>query len=186
MTDDSAENRKYISSVLDLFSIPNFYIRAGHTVTGMGKHLDAKNTIRQINFKRNAARRNMTTSTIDTSATRPSGRRWLSWDALKRSSKRWISLQAETTLTKPPEQKLTSTVAIGGFTQTWQTSIRCQQGINLISRRRCRQCTASRKRRTRSNMQNGHKVPPLLRGNGKQTGGSPIKSTHHKDGMTTD
>ena len=50
-----------------------------------------------------------------------------------------------------------------------QTSIRCQQGINLISRRRCRQCTASRKRRTRSNMQNGHKVPPLHGGNGKLT-----------------
>ena len=29
MTDDSAENKKYISSVLDLFSIPNFYIRKG-------------------------------------------------------------------------------------------------------------------------------------------------------------
>ena len=27
MTDDSAENRKYISAVLDTFSIPNFYIR---------------------------------------------------------------------------------------------------------------------------------------------------------------
>ena len=47
-------------------------------------------------------------------------------------------------------------------------------------------------------MQNGHKVPPLLRGNGKQLFGeglafggpprgvSPIMSTHHKDGMTTD
>ena len=53
------------------------------------------------------------------------------------------------------------------------------------SRRRCRQCTASRKRRTRSNMQSGHKVPPLG-GNGKQTGGSPIMRTHHKDGVTTD
>ena len=95
-------------------------------------------------------------------------------------------MAVKTTLTKPLEQKLTSTVATGGFTQTWQTSIRCQQGINLISRRRCRQCTASSKRRTRSNMQNGHKVPPLLLGNGKQTGGSPIMSTHHKDGMTTD
>ena len=29
MTDDSAENKKYISAVLDLFSIPNFYIRKG-------------------------------------------------------------------------------------------------------------------------------------------------------------
>ena len=32
----------------------------------------------------------------------------------------------------------------------------------------------------------GHKVPPLLLDNGKQIGGSPIMSTHHKDGMTTD
>ena len=29
MEDDSAENKKYISSVLDLFSIPNFYIKKG-------------------------------------------------------------------------------------------------------------------------------------------------------------
>ena len=29
MTDDSAENKEYISAVLDLFSIPNFYIRKG-------------------------------------------------------------------------------------------------------------------------------------------------------------
>ena len=27
MTKDSAENRKYISAILDTFSIPNFYIR---------------------------------------------------------------------------------------------------------------------------------------------------------------
>ena len=29
LKDDTAENKKYISSVLDLFSIPNFYIRKG-------------------------------------------------------------------------------------------------------------------------------------------------------------
>ena len=75
MKDDSAENKKYISSVLDLYSIPNFYIRAGHTVTGTGKHLDAKSTIRQTNFKGNTARRYMTASTTDSSAIRHSGRR---------------------------------------------------------------------------------------------------------------
>ena len=35
-------------------------------------------------------------------------------------------------------------------------------------------------------MQHDHKIPPLLLGNGMQTGGSPILSTHLKDGMTTD
>ena len=159
--------------------------RVGHTVTSMEKHLAVKITLRRINLQGNVVKRSMTTSTTDSSATRPSGRRRLKWDTLRRSSKRWISIQVKTTLKTSPEQKLTSTVATGGFTQTWQTSIRCQQSINLISRRRCRQCTASSKRRTRINMQNGHKVPPLLLGNGKQTGGSPIMSAHLKDGVTT-
>ena len=39
MEDDTTENKKYISSVLDLFSIPNFLTsgRADHTVTGTGR-----------------------------------------------------------------------------------------------------------------------------------------------------
>ena len=39
LRDDTTENKKYIKSVLDLFSIPNFYIREGadHTVTDSGK-----------------------------------------------------------------------------------------------------------------------------------------------------
>ena len=74
--DDTAENKKYISSVLDLFSIPNFYMRKGRP-HGLryGKYLDAKSAIRQINFRRGVERRNMTASTTDSSATRPSGRR---------------------------------------------------------------------------------------------------------------
>ena len=61
MKDDTTENKKYISSVLDLFSIPNFYIRKGRT--------------RQINFKEGVERRNMTTFTIDSSATSSSEKR---------------------------------------------------------------------------------------------------------------
>ena len=57
--------------------------------------------------------------------------------------------------------------------------------FDSASKRRCRQCTASSKRRTTRNMQHGHTIPPLL-GNGMQTGGSPILSTRLKDGMTTD
>ena len=45
------------------------------TVTGTGKHLDAKSTTRQINFKRGVARRNMTTSTTDSSAISSSEKR---------------------------------------------------------------------------------------------------------------
>ena len=159
--------------------------KADHTVTGTGKHLVAKNTTQLINFKRGVARRNMTTSTTDSSATSSSEKRWLSWVALKRSSLRWIGLQAKTTVILPHKKKLMSIVATGGSVRMWWISIWCRQGVNLISRKHCRHCTASSKRRTRSTMKSGHKVPPHG-GNGKQTGGNPIMRIHHKDGVTTD
>ena len=49
--------------------------KTDHVVTGMEKLQDAKNTIRRINLQGNVARRNMTTSTTDSSATRPSEKR---------------------------------------------------------------------------------------------------------------
>ena len=73
MTKDSAENRQYISGILDTFSIPNFYIRKNRPRgTGMENHKDANNTIRRINLQRNVVRRNTTASTTGSSATRPS------------------------------------------------------------------------------------------------------------------
>ena len=72
LRDDTTENKKYISSVLDLFSIPNFYIKkAGHTVTSTGRKI-AKSTTRQINSKRSVGRNNTRTFTIDLSGTRGS------------------------------------------------------------------------------------------------------------------
>ena len=152
----------------------------------MEKHLAVKITLRRINLQRNVVKRSMTASTTDSAATIPSGRRWLKWDALKRSSKRWVSLQVKTTLTTPIKKRLTSTAKIGGFTQMWRTSIRYQQGTNLISKRRCRQCTASSKRRTKRNKPHGRTIPPLRLGDGMQAGGSLILSTRLKNGTTTD
>ena len=76
MTTDSAENRKYISSTLDSFSIPSFYIRKDRPRGSQvwKKPQDAKNTIRRINLQRNAVKRNMIASMTGTSATRPSER----------------------------------------------------------------------------------------------------------------
>ena len=159
----------------------------GHTVTGMEKHLDAK-----ITHTANQLARKCRKKKYDSIHDRFIRDKTFRKAMIEVGRSETIILEMDQlasedhTYKSPPEQKLTYTVAIGGFTQTWQTSIRCQQGINLISRRRCRQCTASSKRRTRINMQNGQKVPPLRLGNGKQTGGSLILSTHLKDGMTTD
>ena len=45
MTKDSAENRKYISAILDTFSIPNFYIRKD---TGMQRILYGSSTCKEM------------------------------------------------------------------------------------------------------------------------------------------
>ena len=56
LRDDTAENKKYIKSALEFFSIPNFYIRkADHTVTGTGRKV-LENTTLQINSKRSVGR----------------------------------------------------------------------------------------------------------------------------------
>ena len=66
LRDDTTENKKFIKSVLDLFSIPNFYIRkADHTVTGTGRKKVIKNTTLQINSKRSAGNEDTRTFTID-------------------------------------------------------------------------------------------------------------------------
>ena len=120
MKADTTENKKYISSVLDLFSIPNFYIRKGRPHGHKyGKALGCKEYHTANQLQRGVARRNMTTFTIDSSATSSSEKRWSSWVALKRSSLSWIGLQAKTTVILPHKKKLTSTVATGGFARTW-------------------------------------------------------------------
>ena len=75
MEDDTTENKKYISSVLDLFSIPNFYIRKGRPHGHRyGKKAGCEETL-QINFKEGVERKSMKTFTIDLSVTSSSGRR---------------------------------------------------------------------------------------------------------------
>ena len=77
LEDDTTENKKYISSVLDLFSIPNFYIRKGRPHGhryGKKKGLQ-RNSTRQNSFKRGVERNITKTFMIDLSAIRRSERR---------------------------------------------------------------------------------------------------------------
>ena len=74
MTKDSAENRQYISGILDTFSIPNFYTQKEQTtwsqvwkITRMQRILYGESTC-----KENAVKRNTTASTTGSSATRTS------------------------------------------------------------------------------------------------------------------
>ena len=54
LRDDTTENKKYIKSVLDLFSIPNFYIsgKVDHTVTDTERKKVIKNITLRMNSKR--------------------------------------------------------------------------------------------------------------------------------------
>ena len=58
MKDDTTENKKYISSVLDLFSIPNFYIRKGRPhghrygkAPGCKEYYRGKSTLKEVSQK---------------------------------------------------------------------------------------------------------------------------------------
>ena len=74
--DDTTENKKYISTVLDLFSIPNFFMRKGRPHGHRYEKAPGCKEYHTANqLARNAAKRSMTASTTDSSATRPSGRR---------------------------------------------------------------------------------------------------------------
>ena len=118
LREETTEKKKYISSVLDLFSIPNFYIRAGHAVTGTGKHLDAKSTIRKINFKRCRKKKY---DNIHDRFTRDKFFRKTMIE-LGRSEEiilEWIDLQVKTTVILPQKKKLIYIMATGGSVRMW-------------------------------------------------------------------
>ena len=76
MEDDTTENKKYISSVLDLFSIPNFYIRKGwphgHRY---GKAPGCKEYHTENQFQRRCRKKKTKTLTVDLSVTSSSEKR---------------------------------------------------------------------------------------------------------------
>ena len=72
----------------------------------------------------------------------------------------WTDLQAKTTVILPQKKKFMYIVAIGGSVRNWWIPIRCRQSIDLTSGKRCRHCTASRKRRTMRTMKIGRTGPP--------------------------
>ena len=76
MEDDTTENEMYISSVLDLFSIPNFYIWKGRPHGHRyGKKPGCKEYHTANQLQKGVARRKMTKFTIDPSATSSSEKR---------------------------------------------------------------------------------------------------------------
>ena len=91
LRDDTTENKKYIKSVLDLFSIPNFYIRKGRPHGHRCGKKGIKNITLRINSKRNVRNDNSWAFTIGSFVMHGSERPWSNWAALKKWIVRWTN-----------------------------------------------------------------------------------------------
>ena len=182
MTDDSAENKKYISAVLDTFSIPNFYIRKGRP---HGHRYGKKEGCGEFHTANQLARkcRNKKYDRIHDRYIRDKTFR----KALIEVGRSEKIIKEMGQLASENHTYNATRAEIDVYRGNWWIHSNVANFDSVPTRYQPDfKKVLSTMRRTRSNMQNGHKVPPLLLGSGKQTGGSPIMSTHHKDGMTTD
>ena len=185
MKDDSAENKKYISSVLDLFSIPNFYIRKGRPHGHRWKKAGCKeyHTANQLHRKCRQKRYDSIHDRFIRDETfrkamielGRSEKIILEMDLLASENHTHVATRAEIDVYRGNCWIRSNVVNFDTMPSRHQPDFK--KALSTLYR--------LKKRRTRSNMQSGHKVPPHG-GNGKQTGGSPTMRIHHKDGMTTD
>ena len=175
LQDGTTENKKYISSVLDLFSIPNFYIRKDrlhghrygkkpgcrefHTARQLQKRFRKKQYenihdrfIRDKFFRKTMIELGRSEEVI------------LEMDRLASEDHSHIATEEEIDLYRGNWWIRSNVVN----SDTMPTS------VNLTSRKRCRHCIASRKPRTKVTMKIGRKALPLHGGNGKLPGGIPI------------
>ena len=185
MEDNTTENKKYISSVLDLFSIPNFYIRKGrphghrngkkegskefHTAKQLQKRCRKKH---YENIHDRFIRDTWFRKTIELGR---SEEVILEMDRLASEDHNYIATKKEIDVCRG----------------NWWIHSNLVNFDTIPTRHRpdfkkhCRLCIASRKRRTKRTMKIGRKVPHHG-GNGKVPGGIPIMRPHHKDVLNTD
>ena len=186
LKDDTTENKKYIKSVLDLFSIPNFYIRKdrphGHRY---GKKAGCKeyHTANQLQRRcRKKRYENIHDRFIRDKFFRKT------MIELGRSEE---IIQEMDRLASEDHSHIATEEEIDVYRGNWWIRSNVVNFDTMPtkrqtdSRKHCRHCTASRKRRIRTTMKIGRKVPPHG-GNGKLPGGIPIMRLHHKDGLNTD
>ena len=165
------KTRKYISSVLDLFAIPNFYIRKGrphghrygskegckefHTAKQLQKRCRKKQYenihdqfIRDTLFSKTMIELGRSEEVI------------LEMDRLASEDHSYIATKEE----------------IDVYRGNWWIRSNLVNS-DLTSRKRCPLCIASRKRRTKRTMKIGRKALPPHGGNGKLPGGIPYYET---------
>ena len=186
MEDDTTENKKYISSVVDLLSIPNFYIRKGRPHGHRyGKKAGCKeyHTGKQVQRR---CRKKQYENIHD---------RFIR-DKFFRETMIELGRSVEVILemhrvASEDHSHLATEEEIDVYRGNWWIRSNVVNfdtmptGHRPDFKKHCRLFIASRKRRTRRTMKIGRKVPPHG-GNGKLPGGITIMRLHHKDGLNTD
>ena len=169
------ENKTFVQYTMDLFSIPNYYIKKGDTTgTATGRSRGITSTISRTHSRRNA-RSSTWVSTTGSSETRSSARKCLTSVALKKYVVRWTNWRTKTTRTTSLQKKFVCTETIGGFVRTQLFTIRCQFGIDLTSSKHCQLCNSSKVKRMQLISKDG-KAVPHLGGTGKNPGGILLMS----------
>ena len=127
LRDDTTENKKYISSVLDLFAIPNFFIRKGRP---HGHRYGKKEGCKEFHTAKQLQKR-CRKKQYENIHDRFIRGTWFrkTMIELGRSedlSLKWTDLQAKTTVILPQKKKLMYIVAIGGSVRIWWILTRCR------------------------------------------------------------
>ena len=169
MKDDTTENKKHISSVLDLFSVQNFHIRKGRSHGHKyGKKEGCKEFHTAIQLQKRCPKKQ-----CDNIHDRFIRDTWFRKTMFELGHSEEVILEMDRLANEDhvhiATEKVMFFVTIGGSVRIWWIPKRCRQDIDLTAR------NASRKRRTRRRG-----------GNGKLLGGIPTVRLHHKDGLITD
>ena len=175
MKDDTTENKKYISSVLDLFSIPNFYIRKGRPhghrygkAPGCKEYHTANQLQKRCRKKKH-----------DNIHDRFIRDKFFRKTMIELGRSEEIILEMDR-LASEDHSHIAAKEEIDVYRGNWWIRSNVVKFDTMPTRRQ-----PDFKRALSTLYRLGHKIPPHG-GNGKRTGGSPIMRIHHKDGVTTD
>ena len=187
LKDDTTENKKYISSVLDLFSIPNFYIRKGRPHGhryGMKAGDQEYHTANQLQKK---CRKRHFLSIHD----RFIRDTWFRKTMLELGRTEEVIREMDKLANEDHTHIATEEELNVYRSNWWIRSIFVGSDTMPIRHRpdfkkRCQSCIASRKQRIKFITKIGGKALPHLGVNGKIPGGIPHLRHHHDDGLDTD
>ena len=188
LRDDTTENKKYIKSVLDLFSIPNFYIRKGrphghrYGKKEGDKEYHTANQLQKKCIKRKY--KNIHDRFIrDT---------WFRKTMLELGRTEEVIREMDR-LANEDHTHIATEEEINVYRGNWWIRSNFVGSDTMPIRHRpdfktsdCQPCIASRKPRMKPTIKSGRKALPRLGGTGKIPGGIPPLRHHHDDGLDTD